>query len=113
MKIIKNVTLYICEYCGKKYQKEHFAIKHENTCSQNPTNMDACSGCISCKEVPVTIDVEESYASYKIHTKKFFCEMYSKEMYPYKAVRKDLINKYPEDFEGQVQMPNICEDWHY
>jgi len=30
-------------------------------------------------------------------------------MYPAKAKRK--IKKYPESFEGKVQMPNACE--HY
>ena len=34
-------------------------------------------------------------------------------LYPIKVLRLDLVNRFPETFEGQELMPNKCEEVKY
>lgn len=111
MKIKNNVTLYICEHCNKKMQIKNAMIKHEFNCPSNPKNMSACSGCIHMAEGETNVyysfgpDIPETSRK----CKTFHCKKLNKDLYPFKVVRKGLLEKYPESFEGMEQMPNKCE----
>ena len=63
MKTIENVTLYKCDFCGKKMQRKHAMIEHEKKCSHNPLNKRKCLE--FCENlVRVEIFVEPSVQTY-------------------------------------------------
>jgi len=107
----ENITLYICEFCRKVYQKRHFCIAHESKCTKNPENFDACNGCKFCKETVKHIehDMCDDYCDDTI-TKKhraFYCEKQKKAMHPHSAQK--WADRFPDDFEDSECMPNKCE----
>lgn len=101
----ENITIYSCEHCAKVSRRSSAMLKHENHCRNNPKNINACVG---CKFLESTL-VAKSLTNLQENYNTFSCSKLNKEMYPAKA--KKRINKYPESFEGKVQMPNFCE--HY
>lgn len=109
MKIKENVTLYICEHCKKKYQKENFCINHEENCTKNPNNTAACSGCAFIKYTKKTVYYDMFDGEHERTCNSFFCEKLQKGLYPHKVVRSGILDKHPETFENEIQMPNICE----
>lgn len=113
MKIIENVTLYSCEHCKRKMQRKHAMILHEQHCGKNPKNWSACSGCAFMKEGQTEVYYQDHDGESKSYAKTFHCEKFNKDLYPYKVVRKGLLEKYPESFYGMEQMPTTCEGWNY
>jgi hypothetical protein len=117
MEIIENITLYKCGFCKKKMQRKHAMIKHEEHCSKNPKNWSACSGCVFMKEGETEVYYQNNYSGEMEESSKrcktFHCEKFNKDLYPYKVVKKGLLGKYPESFEGMEQMPTTCEGWNY
>lgn len=115
MTIKENVTLYKCDFCKKELKRKHAMINHEENCSCNPKHFDACSNCHFLKVKPKTIhyDVPCGYdgemEERTISSQSFHCTKLNKEMYPSKVVRKKIINRFPETFQGMEQMPNECE----
>ncbi|MES2382503.1 MAG: hypothetical protein V4538_15760 [Bacteroidota bacterium] len=109
MKIKENVTLYICEHCRKKYQKENFCIQHEFDCTKNPKNFAACQGCDFIKSTKTTVYYDMFDGEHSISCNSFFCDKLQKGVYPYKVVRTGILDKHPETFEDQIQMPVTCE----
>lgn len=122
MKVKENVTIYQCEFCKRKMFVKSAMQKHETFCYSNPANFRACSGCIHLEEV----EVEYSYSVPSLGenlgvvfdgdtvTKKttgFHCKKLNKHLYPFKAEKMGLINKYPESFEDKEPMPKVCEDF--
>lgn len=96
------------------------AEKHEKNCYSNPENFRICSGCGYLEEIKTTYlaDVRRFGENYGViedveerATNGFRCKKLDKEMYPFKAERKGLPEKYPESFEGKEPMPKTCE--HY
>lgn len=89
-------------------------IAHEKACKKNPENINACVG---CKFLKVSLDCDmidyfENGEHRQVNGKEyntFSCLKLNQNMYPAKA--KKRIEKYPESFEGKIQMPNTCE--HY
>jgi len=90
-------------------------VKHEFICSMNPKNHAACSDCVFLIEGQTEVHNEnnDGYGVRGVIQKTFYCEKLNKNMYPFKVVRKGLLEKYPETFEGMEQMPNNCSDWNY
>lgn len=41
----KDVTIYICDLCNKKYFRKHAAVSHEERCTKNPDNFRPCFTC--------------------------------------------------------------------
>lgn len=115
MKVKNNITLYICEHCNKNMQIKNAMIKHEFNCPSNPKNMSACSGCIHMLEGETEVYYYNAYdgSEYPKKCKTFHCKKLNKDLYPFKVVRKGLLEKYPESFEGMEQMPNQCEHMTY
>ena len=113
MIIKENVTVYQCQFCKKKMFRKHSMENHESKCYSNPLNFSACTNCEHCEniEVEYCVDTKDQYGEpdheYK-KTQGFFCKAKNIEMYPFKAVRKNLLEKYPETFEGKIQMPVEC-----
>ena len=106
----ENITIYSCEHCSKISRRSSAMLKHENHCRNNPKNINACVGCkfLDIELVDKYTDGflgEDTLVSFNT----FSCSKLNQEMYPAKAKRS--IGKYPESFEGKVQMPNFCE--HY
>ena len=79
--------------------------KHESSCYSNPENLRACSYCIHIEEIEVEYEKDaitlgdglgiiETTRTCK--AKGFRCKKLNKIIYPYKAEKKGLIDKYPE-----------------
>ncbi len=101
-------TVYKCEYCGKNLLVKHAAIKHEKWCTKNPDNWPKCDGCIFISEVKIEIPDVWSDGDTRL-VNGFKCKKLQKNMYPKKAEKKGLIEKYPETFADQIPMPKECE----
>ncbi len=91
--------------------------KHEEFCSMNPKNHSACSACVHLVEGQTTVYYERNdgggYREIPCIQKTFTCDKLKKEMYPFKVIRKNLLEKYPETFVGKELMPNVCKEWAY
>lgn len=109
MKTRDNITLYVCEFCNKYLVRKNAMATHELHCTKNPENFSACSGCVFLKEGKESIDSggDEPYLVTTYRT--FFCNKLNTGVYPNKAVKKGLIEKYPEQFESQIRMPTHCD----
>jgi len=108
---VKDVTLYICEYCGKRLIRKHAMIKHESNCPKNPKNIPACFNCEHClkEDISYYIDTDandpDGYIEVKATCLK--CDNTGQLMYPPKAER--YAKKHIDQFEDQVRMPQICQ----
>lgn len=107
----ENKTIYKCEHCSKWLQKKDAMERHEKFCGYNPATHTACAGCVHSKETTkdVLLKGDEYYPDSTRQAKSFYCDKLEKGMYPLKAVKKGLVEKYPETFEGEILMPNKCE----
>ena len=115
MKTSTGKDYYRCEFCNKLYLVKSACEKHELLCSSNPNNFDVCINCNHCKIIKkhVYTDGHEDgdYCEKQINTHHFHCGEFDKDMYPHIAFKRKLPDKYPEDFEGQVKMPNKCDKY--
>ena len=93
--------------------RKHAMERHEKFCESNPENEKACSGCIFLKEETIEHDVMYHYdGSESIRNSKAFkCSKKDILVYPTKAERLGLPEKYPETFEDQIPMPKECNDF--
>lgn len=111
MIVKQNVTVYQCEFCKKKMFREHAMKNHEKWCTHNPINFTACSGCDHL-EVN-TFEWSNEHGAYStddlITSNCFRCKAKNVEMYPLKALKKELPTRYPHDFENKVLMLSKCE----
>lgn len=112
---IKKV--FQCDHCKRNMFVKHACIKHEDNCSKNPKNFHACGGCAYLQETEVEYWVKQNYnyesGGYSNTVRGFKCTKLDKELYPFKATKKGLPDKYPGTFEGKEQMPNECEHFEY
>jgi hypothetical protein len=109
MKVKTGVTLYICDHCKKKGQRKGAMERHEKWCAANPENRRACEGCVHLEETTVEIHYDDPYGSGVRNATGFRCKVFDKLLYPVKAEKKGLPEKYPDTFEGQEPMPRVCE----
>lgn len=113
MIIKENITIYICEHCGKKLFRKHSMVFHEQFCSSNPANKKACAGCIHLRETIVEVSVPDCSNDYDGPATRnvtgFLCEKKNIMVYPLKVQRLGLTEKYPDTFENQEPMPKDCE----
>lgn len=96
-----KVTVYSCEYCGKKMFRSHSMAHHETYCSKRPSNIKACEDCIFITRE--TIETKSKWSN------GFRCTKLDKLLYPLKAQFKRLPERFPHTFEGQEPMPHNCE----
>jgi hypothetical protein len=116
MIVKENVTIYKCQYCPKREAKIYIRmqdiVKHETNCYGNPKNWAACSGCKHLEEIKVEYKVDADMDVYiGTETKEangFRCKKLEQKMYPFKAVRKGIVKRFPDTFKDQIQMPTRC-----
>lgn len=117
MKKLINQTRYRCDFCKKEYYKIDACERHEHRCGSNPENFTSCgNGCVFLKEVEK--EVETEYMSYDgsastIRKRGFYCLKKQVRMYPVIAERRGLVEKYPDNFEGEIIFPKDCDDYEY
>lgn len=104
------LNVYNCDYCNKLYLVKPAMIRHESYCASNPENWPACQTCTKLRVITKVIVVNEgTYNEYEREVKSFHCDLKNIGLYPAKALRKDLLRKYPENFVGEELMPKECE----
>jgi hypothetical protein len=114
MIIKENVTVYQCEHCKKKMFRKHAMERHIDFCTYNPKNFTACSGCAHLDEIKIEYSVDHYfYVEVQRKSNGFRCKKLDKTLYPLKAKRLGLPEKYPETFEDQELMPRECEFAEY
>lgn len=101
MKLITK-PIFKCDYCDKKLYKVSAMEKHEGNCIKNPATFSQCHDCVNCS----TFKIEYWLDGLPMQANGFNCSAFNKQMYPFKAVRKGLLEKYPETFEGKFLMPS-------
>lgn len=107
---IQIKPVYYCGFCTKHGLSKYAMEKHEKICYGNPENKIACSGCAHCVEQTKEIYYEDMHDGREYRpANTFLCTKLNQRMYHFKAVKKDLINRFPETFEGEIQMPKECE----
>jgi len=82
---------------------------HEELCNSNPKNFRACSMCQYIQEEEITYDVDMWDGISQRKSNCFRCTKLEKLLYPFKVEKMDLLNKYPETFDGQEPMPKECK----
>lgn len=106
----KQITAYWCDHCNKLYQRKHACEKHEANCTNNPKNHNACFHCSHCEKIDLDIEVLAGNNNGPVYKSQksfqFNCTKLDKLMFPFSA--KKWAAKFPDSFEEQVQMPNIC-----
>lgn len=85
MKIIKNVTLYKCDHCGKKYQRIDACARHEKACGANPNNFTDCSDCVALERKTAIVHME--YTNEHVEHEVFWCKNKNNFLYPPKVER--------------------------
>jgi len=113
MKIRENVTLYICEHCKKEMKTEKGMKNHEVKCDLNPLNQRLCHHCehLECKDKLVDIERPEPHYDSTTKTKGFKCKELNIELYPYSAEKKNLLNRFPDTFDGIEAMKRRCDNF--
>lgn len=114
---MKQVTkeVYYCDHCSKHGLSKWQMERHEKYCPKDPKNIPKCWGCAN-----LVVHENESYEHYyegggEIHTRDipiptyYTCKQLNKSLHTLGAVRKKLLEKYPESFEYSELMPNSCE----
>src|ERR1035437_1774594 len=117
MKIKKNVTVYVCEYCMiKKLFRRQAMIRHEEYCTNNPENNSLCFTCIHHKLT--TKEIKGNYGDVGCDNDirivdAHRCNKLDKHIYPPSVERKGLIKKYPEMFVNSMKMPYSCDYYQH
>ena len=110
MKVLKNITLYKCDYCGKEYKREKNCIKHEDRCSSNPVNDRACFYCESIEKTKVNIYIDEYETTEKRET--LYCKEVKTFLYPPSVEHKGNAYLQEDIGDGDVEnnpMPTKCK----
>lgn len=110
-------TVYECDYCSKKYFREHACKNHEIKCGKNPENIRACFNCMFLEQV--SNESEEIHfinggdfdTRYEKVPTYFKCTKLNKNVYFPKAEHIGLLVKYPDHFEDQEPMPKQCDSF--
>lgn len=102
----KTKDVFYCDHCTKHTLSKHSMATHEEFCGHNPKNTFACSGCQFVQEVD---DIYYQDMEVQLRYKYFKCTKLDQRMHPLKAVKKKLIEKYPEQFEDSILFPTSCE----
>lgn len=113
MRTITNTTIYKCDHCSKTYQVKKWCDHHEQWCTKNPDNIAKCSGCTYLVEKEKDIYRDGYDGEYTTISKSFFCNKKQIEVYPLKVAKMSLPERYPDYFEGAIQMPKECDDFEF
>ena len=110
MKIKENITVFVCDHCGKKMFRRHAMEKHEIYCGQNPENDRACSYCdyMERREIKYYYDGYDGEHSGK--SNGFYCIKIEKYIYPPFIEGSPVFYNHPEQFEDQIPFKKECEN---
>ena len=111
MTIKENVTLYKCDFCGKKLFRKHAMSNHEEVCFNNPKNFKACMDCKFLEKIQIDAPWNQGHPDYCSNEKQvstFNCNKLDKMMFPFSIERKKLHIKY-DTYADQEPMPNQCD----
>ena len=116
MKIIENITLYKCDFCGKELKRKYAMINHELKCNNNPINNRPClSGCKHLDTRDINWDIgKDDYITGEptYHNgKAFYCALHKKFIL-HPKVENEIGLKFVFDSEykevEQEPMPKEC-----
>jgi len=114
MRVIENVAIYKCVYCGKELKRKSAMTRHEERCNNNPKNHKHClSGCVYLQKTNVDVYFD-SYIlgeeGKRFNVECFQCTKLDKLMFPYSIEKRGLHKRF-STFEGQEPMPTQCESF--
>jgi len=100
MKEIKNQTVYVCSFCGKKSVYKSQITRHERVCKSNPNNWHKCFQ--YCEHL-------EKFNEDEYGKKEFRCVIHDKFMYSFKL--ESQLHKNKERISKLERMPIKCNDY--
>lgn len=104
MQEIKNVSIFKCDHCGKKYFRKCDTTSHEKWCDRNPANRHKCFQ--DCKHLVRSEEEYEGREEYVGKKKTFHCGLTMQKMYSFYAERR----KHPVVNENDtIRMPLECD----
>ena len=112
---IRQTTIYICEFCRKAYQKEHFAKKHEKLCSKNLANWRPCHSCphLEKMETEIYLGIDDYFDGEPLNKKVSFLHCFIKDIFLYTPQNEIKGNYKHLDNEGNnfknYPMPKKCD----
>lgn len=83
--------------------------RHEKFCGSNPENWNACSDCEYIERE--TIEIHDGEQRGRSQSSGFRCTKLDKLLYPLKAVKLGLLERFPHTFEDQELMPKQCDSF--
>lgn len=110
-----TTTIYMCEYCKKKYLRKHHAKYHEDACTKNPLNHHRCYSCehfVSDKRLRCYADNMGDYSSINgVYREKesFYCNV--NEMALITRGREIRGQKFYFDECETMTMPKECDKY--
>jgi len=103
MKIIENVTVFQCEFCGKKQYRKNDMSLHEKWCKKNPKNDHKCfQHCVHLIKSREEIDCDREWPSTRC---TFQCNVTKKFLYSSIAERRKIVPLLDKSVE---RMPLEC-----
>lgn len=81
MKVLKNATVYKCEYCGKVSLRKNNILQHEECCRKNPKHFAICYHCAHFEDGSMEIPINYEWMDGGYHTSTD----YSKMMTPHRC----------------------------
>lgn len=105
MKTIKDVTVYKCDHCNKKYFREKACVNHEKMCYQNPANFRPCFICPNLEKKEVVIYFDTYNGQMEETRQVFHCNHFGTFLHtPQNAIKGNAF----ELDEGNEEMPSEC-----
>lgn len=105
----RTMTVYICDYCRKKYFRKAAALRHENFCYHNPENIRPCLSCVHLKKKDAVVytgydDIGGEPVSFTASL--FHCNALNKFLHPPQVAKKGNYFEIVEALNNQ--MPTSC-----
>ncbi|MCE6992075.1 hypothetical protein [Dyadobacter sp. CY323] len=94
-------AIHQCDHCGKHYLVKFACEKHEQFCPRKAENFTPCFTCKHLIKSEIIVGDGRSSRAYT-------CDKMGVGVYPPKAVRVGVIDKYPDQFKDHIQMPFNC-----
>jgi len=114
--IKRNVTIYKCEHCGKRYVREYYAAQHESMCRKRPENSIACfEGCKFLEKKTVTLWKQDCNGyGQSTNTDILYCKKKKCGVYPYWIKGydgADLRDKGSDEDMLNIRAPHECKSY--
>jgi len=105
---MKEISGYLCGFCGKFYIRKHNCEHHETRCKRNPENFRACFGCTHCQKIYQSVSFDTPFGQQEEKRGVLYCKAKGLFVYPPKVERNLFGRGYELGLEN-IPMPKTCD----